>query len=66
MKKTRIIRFVAGGIFFGICFFLGEYLVDLIFKFERDAVKIEMFQSLFIGFFVHLMFTLFLKKSKKQ
>jgi hypothetical protein len=64
MKKTN--RFLGLALVFSTGIFLGELLIDFILKYERDSLKVEILQALFIGLFVSLIFILVFKKSERK
>lgn len=53
--KKRIIRFVILFSIFSAGLFLGEWLLDIILKSNRDTLKVEAMESLIIGLIVALL-----------
>lgn len=55
MKKVILSFLFLFGVF-SIGIFGGEWLIDQLFSSTRDSMKTEIIQSIFIGFFVALLF----------
>ncbi len=61
-KAGKLILYLA---VFGIGIFSAEYLLDLIFNLERDALKIEFLQSLISGLIAGILYFFLTERWKK-
>ena len=64
--KTKAKDFLLVFFVFATGLFFGEWLIDFILKFERDALVQEIIQSVIVGFLVGVFFIFNSKNFKKK